>query len=95
MPNEWRLGTVVGVRVDSRDHVWIVHRPGTLRPEERGAADVFLAGSRLDGFRSNISGSKPPQLIGPDVVVIEPGFETRDVPRQDITFDRVARAAGW
>ena len=39
LPNNWRLGTVVGVRVDSKDHIWIVHRPSTLRPEERGAVD--------------------------------------------------------
>ena len=25
---------VVGVAVDSQDHVWIVHRPGTLQPNE-------------------------------------------------------------
>lgn len=40
VPNNWRLGTVVGVRVDSKDHIWIVHRPSTLRPEERQAADA-------------------------------------------------------
>ena len=39
MPNAWRVGTVVGVRVDSKDNIWIVQRPSTLRPEERGAAD--------------------------------------------------------
>ena len=38
LPNNWRLGTVVGVRVDSQDHIWIVHRPNSLRPEERYAA---------------------------------------------------------
>jgi hypothetical protein len=34
LPNHWILGAVVGVDVDSRDHVWIVHRPSTLQPNE-------------------------------------------------------------
>jgi hypothetical protein len=34
MPNQWLLGAVAGVAVDSRDHVWIVHRPSTLQPNE-------------------------------------------------------------
>ena len=31
MPNHWILGNTIGVAVDSRDHVWIVHRN---RPEQ-------------------------------------------------------------
>jgi DNA-binding beta-propeller fold protein YncE len=34
LPNRWLVGAVVGVAVDSRDHVWIVHRPRTLQPNE-------------------------------------------------------------
>jgi DNA-binding beta-propeller fold protein YncE len=34
LPNRWLVGAVVGVAVDSRDHVYIVHRPGTLQPNE-------------------------------------------------------------
>ncbi|MSO53398.1 MAG: hypothetical protein EXQ51_13490, partial [Acidobacteria bacterium] len=34
LPDRWLVGAVVGVHVDSRDHVWIVHRPGTLQPNE-------------------------------------------------------------
>jgi DNA-binding beta-propeller fold protein YncE len=34
LPNRWLVGSVVGVAVDSRDHVWVVHRPGTLQPNE-------------------------------------------------------------
>ena len=37
LPNNWIVGAVIGVAVDSRDHVWIVHRPGTLAPGEIGA----------------------------------------------------------
>lgn len=34
LPNAWLVGAVVGVDVDARDHVWIVHRPRTLQPNE-------------------------------------------------------------
>jgi DNA-binding beta-propeller fold protein YncE len=34
LPNHWIVGAVVGVSVDRRDHVWIVHRPSTLQPNE-------------------------------------------------------------
>src|SRR5688500_6474165 len=34
LPNNWIVGQVSGLAVDSRDHVWIVHRPLTiLKPE--------------------------------------------------------------
>jgi hypothetical protein len=39
LPNRWILGAVVGVDVDARDHVWIVHRPSTL-PAKRDAVDL-------------------------------------------------------
>ena len=34
LPNQWLLGAVAGVAVDAQDHVWIVHRPSTLQPNE-------------------------------------------------------------
>jgi len=37
LPNDWLLGQVAGVAVDSRGHVWIVQRPGSLSERERGA----------------------------------------------------------
>ena len=37
LPNDWILGQVAGVAVDSDDHVWIVHRPGSLTELEAGA----------------------------------------------------------
>jgi DNA-binding beta-propeller fold protein YncE len=30
LPHHWILGMTVGVAVDAQDHVWIVHRPGSL-----------------------------------------------------------------
>jgi hypothetical protein len=37
LPNNWILGQVSGVAVDAEDHVWIIHRPRTLTPDEKGA----------------------------------------------------------
>jgi hypothetical protein len=34
LPNQWILGAVAGVAVDPLEHVWIVHRPSTLQPNE-------------------------------------------------------------
>jgi hypothetical protein len=34
LPNHWIVGAVAGVAVDRHDHVWIVHRPSTLQPNE-------------------------------------------------------------
>jgi hypothetical protein len=34
LPNQWLLGAVAGVAVDANEHVWIVHRPSTLQPNE-------------------------------------------------------------
>jgi hypothetical protein len=34
LPNHWIVGAVVGVAVDSHDHIWITHRPATLQPNE-------------------------------------------------------------
>jgi DNA-binding beta-propeller fold protein YncE len=36
LPHHWMLGSVVGVSVDERDHVWIVHRPASLADNEKG-----------------------------------------------------------
>jgi DNA-binding beta-propeller fold protein YncE len=34
LPNHWILGQTIGVSVDARDHVWIIHRAGSLEPGE-------------------------------------------------------------
>ena len=38
LPNNWALGQVGGVAVDEREHVWIIHRPDSLTPNEKNAA---------------------------------------------------------
>ncbi len=34
LPNHWILGQTIGVSVDSNDHIWIIHRAGSLEPGE-------------------------------------------------------------
>jgi hypothetical protein len=38
LPNHWVIGSAIGVSVDAQDHVWIVHRPGSLNGKEIYAA---------------------------------------------------------
>ena len=38
LPNRWVLGSTIGVGVDSRDHVFIIHRPATVDPVSEGGA---------------------------------------------------------
>lgn len=38
LPNKWALGEMGGMFIDSRDHVWVVQRPGTLAPFEKAAS---------------------------------------------------------
>ncbi len=38
LPNGWYLGQVIGVWVDNRDHVWIIHRSDVLDAAEGAAA---------------------------------------------------------
>ena len=34
LPNHWVMGNVIGVSVDSQDHVWLIHRQGSLEAME-------------------------------------------------------------
>src|SRR5213596_3961984 len=34
LPNHWLLGQTIGVSVDGQDHIWIIHRAGSLEPGE-------------------------------------------------------------
>jgi DNA-binding beta-propeller fold protein YncE len=38
LPNNWVLGSAIGISVDSRDHVWIIHRQQSLNPQTEAAA---------------------------------------------------------
>jgi hypothetical protein len=34
LPNRWLVGAIAGINVDARGHIWVVHRPSTLQPNE-------------------------------------------------------------
>jgi len=34
LPNHWVIGQTIGLSVDSKDHIWMIHRPGTLEAKE-------------------------------------------------------------
>ena len=34
LPNHWIMGTVIGVSVDDKDNVWVIHRGGSLEAKE-------------------------------------------------------------
>jgi hypothetical protein len=57
LPNEMKIGQVVGVAVDGRNHVWIVQRPKTLKTSESEAAD-----GRYGAFQGAIAGCCRPAL---------------------------------
>ena len=38
LPNHWVIGSAIGVSVDSRDHVWIIHRQGSLNLQTEASA---------------------------------------------------------
>src|SRR5882724_5135619 len=38
LPNHWVMGNTIGVGVDKNDHVYIIHRGGSLEPKEIYAA---------------------------------------------------------
>src|SRR5829696_4840823 len=38
LPNHWLMGATIGVSVDSRDHIWVIHRGASLEPKEQYAA---------------------------------------------------------
>jgi len=37
LPNHWVMGNVIGVSADSKDHIWIIHRQGSLEAMENYA----------------------------------------------------------
>src|SRR6516162_8070153 len=37
LANHWILGQTIGVSVDAQDHIWIIHRAGSLEPGEQHA----------------------------------------------------------
>ena len=49
VPKQWVLGLVSGVGVDSKDHIWVLHRPRTVNPEDKGKAAPPVLEFDVDG----------------------------------------------
>jgi DNA-binding beta-propeller fold protein YncE len=47
LPNKWILGQTIGVSVDAQDHVWIIHRAGSLEPGRGARHDQSADGAVL------------------------------------------------
>ena len=54
LPNNWILGQVAGMAIDTQDHVWIIQRPRTLTDDEKGAT--------LNPQRSQCCAPAPPVI---------------------------------
>ena len=58
LPNHWLMGMTIGVSVDAQDHIWIIHRQGSLEAGELHAttnppiAQCCAAGSAGPRIRS-------------------------------------------
>src|SRR5438034_9580306 len=35
VPPQWKLGDASSIAIDAQDNVWVLHRPRTLKPEQR------------------------------------------------------------
>ena len=60
LPNHWLIGSSIGVSVDAQDHVWIIHRPDTLRQERGGGRRDLRRLLNAASPRRRCSSSMPP-----------------------------------
>ena len=57
LPNKWVIGSTIGLSVDSRDHVWVIHRPSTIEDNEKAGTlkngDCCFVGPQVIEFDPN------------------------------------------
>ena len=58
LPNNWRIGQVGGLAVDSHDNIWVYHRPRSLEPS--AAAGLGIAGRNDAGVPIDALGNRRP-----------------------------------
>jgi DNA-binding beta-propeller fold protein YncE len=66
MPNNWVLGEVSSIAVDSRDHIWVLHRPRSIPAEKRANAappvlEFDTAGKLLSSWGGDAPGHDWPE----------------------------------
>jgi hypothetical protein len=60
VPAKWVLGLVSGVAVDAQDHVWVLHRPKTVLPDQKDkAAPAVLEFDQAGNFIQAWGGPGP------------------------------------
>jgi len=42
VPAQWKLGDASSMAIDAQDHIWVLHRPRTLKPEQPAAPPVVV-----------------------------------------------------
>lgn len=58
LPNDWRIGQVGGIAVDSHDNIWVYHRPRTLDASSAGAMPAVA--TNADGIAISALGHPRP-----------------------------------
>jgi DNA-binding beta-propeller fold protein YncE len=64
IPNGWVLGQVASAATDEQDHVWVLHRPRTVRPDQKTGPPVMefdAAGNYIQGWGGPGTGYEWPQ----------------------------------
>ena len=66
LPAKWVLGLVSNVAVDSQDHVWVLQRPDTVKPEQKAMAappvlEFDAAGNFVQGWGGPGAGYEWPE----------------------------------
>ncbi len=66
LPGKWKLGDASSVAVDARDHVWVLHRPRTLPPDQIASAappvlEFDAAGNFIQGWGGPGNGYQWPE----------------------------------
>ena len=59
LPNHWVFGSVVGLAVDSRDHVWVVHRGKASIDPNLGAMMIYPASGASQWWPSAANAEEP------------------------------------
>ena len=81
LPNHWILGQTIGVSVDAQDHIWIIHRAGSLEAgraaRHHESADRAVLRARAAGARIRSGGQSDRPLGRPGPGLRLAGFEPR------------------
>jgi DNA-binding beta-propeller fold protein YncE len=64
LPNHWVLGSAIGVSVDERDHVWIIHRGSATLAEKEKALETKLSDECCAGAPPVLEFDQDGKLVG-------------------------------